>query len=250
MNSKEKLPFRSKITILAYVYYESSLSSILEYLLSLKEYDTTILFCISTDNIASQETIKKINTNFSNALIIKVPNIGKDIGGKLALIDLSLKLNLKSDYYIFLHDKKSPHTSLGDIWRKKLFQIVEYQNIEKIENMFKDNDTLGIIAANEFIINEYDSTTGNFNCTSNLILKKLIRHYKFKLNNYDFVGGTMFWARAEIFNDFFSKYEPLEIRATLEKGNVLDHNHGTHTHAWERILSWIAINKGYTIKGI
>jgi lipopolysaccharide biosynthesis protein len=197
-------------------------------------------------------------TNFSNLstpqinsdYIISSPNQGKDIGGKLALIDLTIKLKINADYYIFLHDKKSPHTTLGDIWREKLFKIIEPQNIEKIKNMFDEDDKLGIVAAKEFIVNEFDETTGNFNCTSNSILKELIKQYKLNLTNFDFVGGTMFWVKTEIFNNFFSRYNPLEIRATLEKGNVLDHDHGTYTHAWERMFSWIATDQGYKIKGI
>ncbi|MBA3706225.1 MAG: hypothetical protein H0W84_10105, partial [Bacteroidetes bacterium] len=70
------------------------------------------------------------------------------------------------------------------------------------------------------------------------------------LKNYDFVGGTMFWIRAEIMNSFFRKNNALDIRATLEKGNVLDHEHGTYSHSWERMLSWIAIDQDYYIKGI
>jgi hypothetical protein len=59
----------------------------------------------------------------------------------------------------------------------------------------------------------------------------------------------MFWVRASIFEDFFSMYSPLSIRAQLEEGNVLD-DEPTITHTWERLLSWLVTSKGYKIKGI
>jgi lipopolysaccharide biosynthesis protein len=60
----------------------------------------------------------------------------------------------------------------------------------------------------------------------------------------------MFWVRSEIIVSFFKRYNALKIRATLENGNVLDNEFGTKTHAWERMLSWIAGSQGYYIQGI
>jgi lipopolysaccharide biosynthesis protein len=166
------------------------------------------------------------------------------------LLDLSLKLNVKADFYIFLHDKKSPHSPLGNVWREKLFRIIAPENIQKIERMFLQQKKLGIVGAKDFIKNEYDKKTQNFNCTSTQVLKALIQQYGFTSKNFCFVGGTMFWVRAEIFNNFFLNHEPLSIRGRLESGNVLDDKFGTQTHAWERMLTWIALNQGYSIKGI
>ena len=188
--------------------------------------------------------------HFEYSYQIQTTNKGKDIGGKLALIDLSLNMGLRVNYYILLHDKKSIHNPLGEIWRKKLFRIIEPEQIETIIRIFETDKKVGIVAAQEFIMNEYDRDTDNFSCTSHAILKELIAKYNLKLNTYDFVGGTMFWIRAEIIERFFRKHSPLEIRATLEQGNVLDTDKGTYTHAWERMFSWIATDQQYTIKGI
>lgn len=236
-------------TILSHIYYDTIPELDKFFFAKTEAKEVQLLYNINSKN-TFHKNFHLLKYFFLNSYAIISPNKGKDIGGKLALIDLCLKLNVEADYYILLHDKKSPHTTLGDMWREKLFRIIEPQNIEKITDMFEQDSKLGIVAAKEFIMNEYDKATDNFSCTSNLILKKLIQQYDLKLNNFDFVGGTMFWVRAEIFNTFFSKYNPLEIRATLEKGNVLDHHHGTQTHAWERMLSWIAIDQGYKIKGI
>jgi lipopolysaccharide biosynthesis protein len=67
---------------------------------------------------------------------------------------------------------------------------------------------------------------------------------------HSFIGGTMFWSRALVYKSFFHQHSPLAIRATLEKGNVLDHKQGSLSHAWERMLSWVVLNEGFQIKGI
>jgi hypothetical protein len=164
----------SKKTIfLTHLYYPDSITeSDYQCILGNTDSQNFINFC--------DQTKYPINSNCNK--FISSPNKGKDIGGKLALIDLALKLKVKPDYYILLHDKKSPHTNLGDIWRSKLFRIIEPQYIEKIKHMFDQDSTLGIIAAKEFIINEYDSSTGNFSCTSNQILKDLAGGFKMLAN--------------------------------------------------------------------
>jgi lipopolysaccharide biosynthesis protein len=60
----------------------------------------------------------------------------------------------------------------------------------------------------------------------------------------------MFWSRASSVITFFGRHSPLAVRATLEKGNVLDHQQGSMAHAWERMLSWVVLNQGLQIKGI
>lgn len=236
--------------VLSHLYYDT-----IEELLPLSEQkELTIgnnfFFNLNADSEFNNTIRSTLKKTFPNSPITVSTNKGKDIGGKLVLIDLCLKLNLKADVYLVLHDKQSPHTTLGIRWRQKLFRIIDPQNIQKITRLFEKDKKIGIICAKEFILNEYNSRTDTFNCTSNLILKELIEKYKLQLKNYDFVGGTMFWIRAEIINSFFEKYSPLEVRMNLEKGNVMDNKHGTIAHAWERMLSWIATDQGYYIKGI
>lgn len=239
-----------KIAVLVYVYYKSSVDFLIEELTHMKDMQTHFFFCFCNNGVSNQESIHRIQSAFPLAYVIQTPNKGKDIGPKLALIHLCLSINLKVDYYIFLHDKQSPHTSTGQVWRKKLFRIIEPASIQKIIELFKTNEKIGIVGAEEFIVNEYNHSTAVFTTSNNEILKTLLTQYKFPEINYDFVGGTMFWMRAAIVNEFFLKHDPLQIRATLETGNVLDHIKGTNTHAWERMFSWIAATFNYQVKGI
>lgn len=231
------------------IFYKDGWNTIYPYLKKITS-PFQLLVNIWIENEDKHEIYREIKKEYSTALIIFSTNVGKDIGGKLALLDLSLKLDIKGDFYIFLHDKKSPHSPLGIVWREKLFKIITQENVQKIEKMFFQQKNLGIVSAKDFIKNEYDKSTRNFNNTSNQILKTLIQKYGFTSKKFHFVGGTMFWVRAEIFNAFFLKHPPLNIRGGLESGNVLDEKFGTQTHAWERMLTWIALNQGYSIKGI
>ncbi|MEO6356940.1 MAG: rhamnan synthesis F family protein [Ferruginibacter sp.] len=237
------------LAILTHLYYEDSYDELKGYFLNFEKLNSTLLFSVSRHQ-KSKIISDRIKQDFPGSYIIETTNIGKDVGGKLALIDLSINLNITVDYFVLLHDKRSPHTSLGESWRKKLFRVVEPENIQNISKLFEKKKRIGIIAASEFITNEYNQKDDNFDCNSNRILKQLISEYGFNHIKYDFVGGTMFWVRSEIISSFFKKYNALKIRATLEKGNVLDNEYGTNTHAWERMLSWIAGSQGYYIQGI
>ena len=239
-----------KIATLIHIFYENGWDVIHEQLKQLEQFDLKVLVNICDNNFKKDQISKEIKRAYPSAVVIASPNIGKDIGGKMALLDLAIRLKCQADYYILLHDKKSPHTTLGDRWREKLFKIVQKDCAAQIHALFLKHEKIGIVAIKEMITNEYNSKTGDFSTHNNEILKKLITQYDFKIRNFDFIGGTMFWVRAEIYNNFFSKHSALEIRATLEKGNVLDYTQGTTTHAWERMLSYIVTNEKYELMGI
>ena len=101
----------------------------------------------------------------------------------------------------------------------------------------------------ESIQNEYDYSQQSFSGTNQLQLTQLRSEYGINNTDYRHVAGTMFWVRSLPLIRFFTKHSPLNIRKTLESGNVMDENTGTITHAWERMLSWIITEQGYTIKG-
>jgi rhamnosyltransferase len=238
------------VDVLCHVYYLNTFFRFIIELSPLKKYNCRFVFNLSANLYADPHLIDILPTVFNNCLIIQTSNLGKDIGGKLAMIDLCMQMDEKSKYTVLLHDKQSPHSAMGKTWRKKLFRIIEPNYINDILELFRQNNKIGIVAAKEFIMSEYDKETTEFVCTSNHILKKMISDYQVTNSDFEFVGGTMFWIRTQILTDFFCIHHPLSIRAQLEKGNVLDNNQGTLTHAWERMLSWTASKQGYEITGI
>lgn len=178
------------------------------------------------------------------------PDKGKDIGGKLILLDSFLKMRVQAEYLIFLHDKKSPQAVTGHTWSEELISILHPPNLTKIIRLFEEGKKIGIIASKNFIVDEVDYVTGMFKSKNAPLLQKLCSQYGITVDEYLFVAGTIFVSRCSPIIDFFKQFSPLDIRKTLEAGNVIDDFEGTMTHSWERMLSWIVKTKGYNLKGI
>jgi lipopolysaccharide biosynthesis protein len=174
-------------------------------------------------------------------------NTGKDIGGKMLLIQLLLRLHPEIPYVIFLHDKRSYQKHSGAFEKEQLFSIINPGNFEKIVTAFEQTPKMGIACSKGSLRNEYMGEDG-FKTSNSELLNDLMNKYDIHPTDYHFVAGTMFWMRTSILKGFFGKFQPLQIRSTLEEGNVLDHDKGTITHSWERMLSWIATARGYKIK--
>ena len=196
------------------------------------------------------EVIEEIMVDMPQAHILKVPNKGKDIGGKLAAISYYLNFCEQTEYLAFLHDKISPQTLNSGYWFDKLYQIFQEKEISKISRLFRKNKKIGIAGSKSFLRNEYIRSSQRFNTTNDSILSRLIKKFKLGSRHHNYIGGTIFIARNEIFRHFFTQNRPLEIREELETGNVLDLKSGTYTHSWERLLCFIAQNQGYKVIGV
>ncbi|QHL85949.1 hypothetical protein GU926_00215 [Nibribacter ruber] len=220
------------------------------YLGNLKGFQTQLYFSVCAGHSYTNALVQTIKNEFEGSLVIKTTNVGKDIGGKLAMVHLFLMAQDTSDLILFMHDKKSPHTTSGANWRSDLLSIAAEEKLATVEHIFSCQEQVGIVASKKFILNEYNQQNKSFTTTNDFLLKKLRETYGLKNTTFEFVGGTMFWIRSKIVREFFLKHSPLKIRESLEVGNVLDHEKGTYTHSWERLLSWIALDQGYKIVGI
>lgn len=187
--------------------------------------------------------------NLETAVLLKVPNSGKDIGGKLTSLSYYLHFCKKSDYLILLHDKKSPQAIMGDYWADELYKLFEDGSIGSLLNYLQTNPEIGLVGSSMFVKNEYSKPTGQFQTTNNEIISKLLQRYDLKLRDYSYVAGTMFIVRSKIYEGFFLKHEPLEIRRELEQGNVMDLFAGTYTHSWERMFSFLVTANGFKVIG-
>jgi lipopolysaccharide biosynthesis protein len=178
------------------------------------------------------------------------PNKGKDIGGKLILMDAYLKLGIKSDYILLLHDKRSPYHNKGNQWQKELFKIAEKRYQQDVLDAFRKDPQIGIVASESAIRNELNNDEQRNVYTDSLFIKALKDKYGIHPSSFQYVAGTMFWVRASLFEAFFTKNSPLAIRSELEEGNVLDNDQPTNTHAWERLLCWLVTAQGFKIRGV
>lgn len=249
-DEQEVVPLEQpEITIMTHIFYDTTWKEIKRKLKAFDGLNTNFFFSISEDCLIKDEIIEDVHKSFSNVFVLTTSNIGKDIGGKLALIDLYLTLQMNSDYIIFLHDKQSPQTLVGESWKNNLHKIIEIKNYNKIINVFEQNADVGVIGAQEHIINEYDSNTQQFRYNNELV-PQYLKKFNISIDNYEYLSGTMYWMKACILENFFKKNSPLRLRAELEAGNVLDNYGATNAHTWERMFCWIAANEGYKIYGI
>jgi lipopolysaccharide biosynthesis protein len=239
----------AQIAVLYHLFYEDTVGGISNELKELQAHDTVFLFNISQVIPFKEDIIKKLKATFLNCHVVISSNRGKDIGGKLMLLSLYLKLKIKSDYLVFLHDKKSLQALNSEGWKNNLMKIVRGKDVKRVLRVFEENPSVGIIATKEYIQHEElaDSALGNGNLDK---IKRLTSFYQLEVQDSRFVAGTMFWSRASIYEIFFNNYSPIDIRNGLEEGNVLDNFQSTYTHSWERILPWLATTKGYSIVGI
>lgn len=237
--------------LLIHLYYKESWDDYLKNTInSLLVFKCNIFINICSETDYHKEITKTIKEDCPLAFVLASPNIGKDIGGKLLLIDFWMQMNMKSDFLVFIHDKKSPHTITGEQWRKTLYKIVNTENIKKIISLFEKKKSIGLIGSKEFLISEYDeklmtSFSNNLN-----EITQLQQQYSLYPKNHKFIAGTMFWIRSCIIKNFFMLNPALICRQDLEKGNVQDLDTGTKTHAWERLFCWLVTCQGYKLKGI
>jgi len=198
----------------------------------------------------SQEQEPVTGSNLQHLYKKESTNKGKDIGGKLVLMDAYLKMEVQSDYILLLHDKHSPYHTHSNQWKKDLFRIAEKTFQQKIIDHFNSDPQTGIVASQNAIRNELDNEQKRNAYIDSALIQSLKTKYNIQPTGLQYVAGTMFWVKASLFEDFFKQYPPLQIRSELDAGNITDIDGPTITHAWERLLCWIVTNKGYQIRGI
>lgn len=238
-----------KIALFVHVYYTDSWDSFICDNLKKIHRPGFYYFFNLCNSLNTSGLSARIKESFPDAYIITTPNKGKDIGGKLALMDLYLSTSVSTDFIILLHDKKSPHSLNGDLWRERLFKIIHPEYVNIIIKMFSKEPKIGLIGAKEFIMNEYDKGKKKYESLNNDKLMQLFHKYNIHTKDFRFIGGTMFWVRTTIFSDFFKRVPPLECRKMLEPGNITDMDQGTYTHSWERLFCHIATSR-FKLKGV
>jgi len=234
------------VSVLAHIYYKESVSEFSEKISDISQYVDKAYINLVRENFF-EFTDLKFPQNFC---VVASANKGKDIGGKLVLMARYLLENNPSKYLLFLHDKKSPQSPMSAFWSKNLFRIIEPEILLQITDIFDKNKDAGIVTSSTYIRNEWNKKKAVFNTSNDAILKQLIDRYHFKLADYSYVAGTMFWTRSVLFENFFTEHDPLDIIKTLEAGNIMDTEKGSFTHAWERMLSWICTSQNKKIYGV
>ena len=77
------------LLVIAHIFYPNDWEYLFERLLNLKQYPCTFIFNVVDPKYDKKEVLEYIRNNFPGAIIIYAPNHGRDIGGKLACIDVA-----------------------------------------------------------------------------------------------------------------------------------------------------------------
>jgi hypothetical protein len=214
-------------------------------------YNTVAGSYYRTEQTYEWENFKNRNPRYLVGLCTtNSTNKGKDIGGKMVLMDAYLKLSMQCQYILLLHDKHSPYHYNNQQWQEDLLKIASSKYLHTMAAMFSKDPKLGIIASKNAIRNELDNEQQSISYISSDLVQNLKSKYGINPPDLQYVAGTMFCVRANLFEDFFTINSPLEIRSTLESGNITDNDKATITHSWERLLCWLVTSKGYQIRGI
>jgi len=234
------------VSLLIHIYYRESLEEFFKKISKIRHYVDKVYVNLVRENFFDFNNLK-IPEDFC---VVASPNKGKDVGGKLVLVARYLMEANRSKYVLMLHDKKSPQSPMAGFWSKNLFRIADPELIPEIIGTFSQNDDAGIVCSSTYVRNEWNRKKANFESSNDTILRQLIDQYHFRLKDYSYVAGTMFWARSELFERFFTQHNPLNIVKTLEPGNIMDTENSSVTHAWERMLSWICTSQNTKIYGV
>lgn len=240
------------ISILVHLYYEDTAIALykrIKPLLAYYEQNVSVIINMPIDHPRLEQIRNVAIKKLPNCEIIKSTNVGKDIGGKLSLLYYLFQSKTQSDLLLFLHDKKSPQTLVGEKWTNQLLAILDPTKFQSIKNLF-NNEDVGMVGSKDLIYSKKNKSPNEIFAGNKDLIFKIAEKYNLSSQNLTFIGGTMFWVRDKIFRSFFEKYSPLEIRSTLEFGNVLDDNNPTNTHSWERLFGWMVTSQGYKIKGV
>ena len=210
------------------------------------------------------ESIYNLDENINEIIKLTIPNSGKickiifrqsanrgkDIGGKMVLLDTYQKLGFETELGLFLHDKRSIYKANNITWANELFKIIEPNFQNKALQLLTENINIGIVAASGSVINEYNESLKSFTSKNKAILSLSQDQFEIFPTNFQFVAGTMFWYRMQPINHFFKINSPLQVRESFESGNIIDQYAGSYTHSWERLLCWIITMQNYKIDTI
>jgi lipopolysaccharide biosynthesis protein len=239
----------TRIAVLYHIFYEDSCDIVCRELDAIQLHKPVFIFNICEETPGKKTMADQLKSNFPGCFVIFSSNTGKDIGAKLAMLQLLLQLDINPDYLLLLHDKKSLQALKSASWKNDLLTIIQPEHMEMVWQCFAQDKQCGIVAAKKYIHKE-PVENNSFTGKNAMQLRQLMDRYKLYTDDFSFVAGTMFWASATPMLHFFRQNSPLGIRKDMERGNVIDNFSGTITHSWERLLSWIITAQKLHIRGI
>lgn len=223
-----------KIGVIVHLFYFDLWSEILRYL---RNIPAPFNLYVSVVEGVPAEVVAEIEREFPDATILKCSNRGRDVLPFLRCLEIAVKDGCTMVCKI--HTKKSLHRTDGDKWRRDLYDklLGSTDGIRAILRTLSARPSLGIVgpAGHKVSSDVYWGSNaehlGRLACALGFEPEKM---------SFEFIAGTMFWARTEAISPLLSF--GLDDADFESEGGQVD---GTLAHAIERLLPLAARAKGY-----
>lgn len=238
MTTKEK-----KVLVQVHVFHEDLWPTLREYLANItKDFD---LYVTLVRRNASTE--KCILEEYPFAHIIHVDNRGFDVAPFITVLN-SISLDDYS-YVIKLHTKRDMPVGCslegselgGSLWRAKLLIFLSSRAaFQRTVEIFEHNPRIGMIAHPDLII-PVDEAHAYIDRYAHRGQANFIKKHGWEPADYTFVAGTMFMARAYIF-------EKLQGLLTSDDFPLSNSTHESQlAHVMERVMGYLVLSHDLTI---
>lgn len=228
-----------------HLYYLDQLDGILLKLQNLRNVDYDLFVTMTCENATVFAKIKEFNPN---ANIFICENRGYDIG---PFIDFLHKINLSDYKYILkLHSKgkySRNYTHLNNMrfdnnqWGAVLWKalLANPQRVDQDLILLQDSK-IGMLSS-KYCINKEERNYKSLLSKINTTLEKIGLQ---ETNQVEFVAGSMFYAKAELFRPL------LKLQIDDFSMTNRDIKEGTLAHVVERVIGVVVKEQGYDMYGV
>ncbi|MEP2291904.1 MAG: glycoside hydrolase family 99-like domain-containing protein [Paracoccaceae bacterium] len=229
---------RSNYAIVIHLYYHDLWE---EFSLRLRgldiEFDLFVSICVVGDT--HDQAKAAVLADFPKAIVIKMPNHGRDIFPFLHFVNSGLLSGYRA--VCKLHTKKSPHRQDGSHWRDRLISgLLRGRDTGEMLNRFAQHGDTMLWVADGQHYEDKRWWSINKNTTRNLL-----RRLEITLGQdpeLSFPAGSMYWIKPEMI-EMFRGIRLTQSDFEVERGQV----DGTLAHAFERAVGFIALESGHKI---
>ncbi len=185
--------------------------------------------------------IKKINQDFPNALVVRMPNHGRDIFPFVHIINAGIFAPYKA--VCKFHTKKSPHRQDGNEWRDHLINgILPEAGTKKLVEAFLDDEEAAFLVADGQHYSGDEWWGSNKENTTNLLRRVEITC---DIDNLSFPAGSIYWVKPLMLS--MIKGLQLDQRVFDPEVGQVD---GTIAHEFERALGYLALNAKQVVRQV
>ena len=221
MIENKKLNFNKKILGICHIGNINVFKKMEKYinnLINVNSSNYSVHIFANIINTLSIPEIDYIKKKYPQIKIIISENLGFDIASLFQILKACKNANLDFDYVIKIH------TKTDDILRDKLLKPIlgSINRILIILDILKD-EKIGLIGSAKSMCYNYDKLAVH----NQNHLEYLLEKYKIGIKYYEsiqFIGGTMFWIKFEIFKQMFWSYDFDNIISEFNGDNSFDWN--------------------------